>query len=149
MRSKASASALLSVVLLTVTACGGHGGTGTAGQSAGEPPSSGGTQQPQRQVAPGVSLGANKSFAKITYQPTVRKIAAAGFVASLVAVSDDGHTLVFHDAPADIRGLSSRAPLPKLRRGKRGSSPTAASSDRCPPRCSTPQSASFSVIRPT
>ena len=96
------------VLALSLSACSRHdSGSGAAGQAANEPPATGGTTQGERRVAAGVSIGTNKSFAKVSYRPEVKTVEASGFTGTLVAVSPDGHTLVFHNAPADIRGLKA------------------------------------------
>jgi hypothetical protein len=84
--------------------CSRHGSTGAGGKLA-EGPSFGGATQSGRQVAPGVVMGPNKTFAKITYQPTVKTVESAEFLKSLVAMSPDGRVFVFHNAPADIHAL--------------------------------------------
>jgi hypothetical protein len=93
------------VLVAALTGCGRHGSE--ASQKLPEGPSFGGSTQPQRQISSGVLLGENKSFAKVTYRPEVKTIAESQFAAALVAVSPDGHLLVFHDAPADIRALKA------------------------------------------
>jgi hypothetical protein len=56
---------------------------------------------------PGVKIGSNKSFAKVTYKPAVKVIEESGFAKTLAGASKDGTGLVFHDAPADIRALKA------------------------------------------
>jgi hypothetical protein len=91
--------------VLALAACSRHG-AGSAGSGApGSGPSFGGSTQTKRQVARGIVIGPNKSFAKITYQPAVKFIDREGFRKSLVAMSPDGRVFVFHDAPADIHAL--------------------------------------------
>jgi hypothetical protein len=93
---------------LAITACSRHGASsGAAGHAAEGPSVAGGTTQAERRLAQGVTIGANNSFARITYRPEVKTIEGSGFASTLVGVSPDGHTLVFHDAPADIRALKA------------------------------------------
>jgi hypothetical protein len=106
MRTDTWRLALAALVLAAaLPGCSRHGPG--VGAKLPEGPSFGGSTQPQRQIASGVVLGENKSFAKVTYRPEVKTIAESAFVAALVAVSPDGHVLVFHDAPADIRALKA------------------------------------------
>jgi hypothetical protein len=55
----------------------------------------------------GVTVGSNHSFAKVTYKPAVKMIEESGFQATLIAVTPDGRTLVFKNAPADLRALQA------------------------------------------
>jgi hypothetical protein len=109
MRAQPVRSAVAGLLLMLIlAACSRQGaGTGAAGAASEGPPDRGGATQRGQQVAPGVAIGPNKSFAKITYRPEVKQVAASGFSDTLAAVSPDGHVLVFHDAPADIRALQA------------------------------------------
>jgi hypothetical protein len=99
--------ALLALLALGSCSHPGGGSSGSAAQRLPEGPAFGGATQPEREVGKGVVLAANKSFAKITYRPEVKNIERAAFIAAVVGVSPDGHTLVFHNAPADIRALKA------------------------------------------
>lgn len=92
--------ALLSASALELTACTRHGPA--VSSSAGTSGSTPGTQP-----APGVKVGANRSFAKVSYKPEVKFLEGAGFASTLAAATPDGMALVFHNAPADIRALKA------------------------------------------
>jgi hypothetical protein len=106
-RPKPFAAASLALVL-GLAACSGHGpGTGGPRAAAESPADRGGAVERGQQVTPGIAIGPNRSFARVTYRPAVKQVAESGFADTLAAVSPDGHVLVFHDAPADIRALKA------------------------------------------
>jgi hypothetical protein len=104
-RTRLTPWAVLSAALL-LGACShqGAGGGDAAGSVA-----AGGERNAGARAAtlPGVKIGSNKSFAKVTYKPAVKVIEESGFAKTLAGASKDGTGLVFHDAPADIRALKA------------------------------------------
>jgi hypothetical protein len=54
-----------------------------------------------------VSVGAGKSFAKITYKPEVKFIDQAAVDSSIQGISSDGHGVVFKNAAPEIRALKT------------------------------------------
>jgi hypothetical protein len=54
-----------------------------------------------------VSVGAGKSFARITYKPEVKVIDKATVDASIQGISSDGHGVVFKNAAPEIRALKA------------------------------------------
>lgn len=54
-----------------------------------------------------VTLSPGNSYAKLSYRPEVRMVDEATLAPSLQGVSTDGHGAVFHNAPAEIRGLKT------------------------------------------
>jgi hypothetical protein len=54
-----------------------------------------------------VSVGAGKSFARITYKPEVKFIDEASVESSIQGISSDGHGVVFENASAEIRALKA------------------------------------------
>ncbi len=88
---------------LAAGACSQHGGSDSASTV---PQGGGGAGDGARAATlPGVTIGPNKSFAKVSYKPAVKPIEESGFARTLAGASKDGSALVFHNAPADIRAL--------------------------------------------
>ncbi len=102
---RCAVASLACVVVLT--GCARHGSGAAATGEASSPSGSASSQQPRRPTLPGVAVGPNKSFAKVTYRPEVKTIEEAGFAATLAGATADGLTLAFHNAPPDIRALKA------------------------------------------
>ena len=62
---------------------------------------------PQIAVASGVSVGAGRSYAHISYKPEVKLIEKAAVDASIQGIGTDGHGVVFKNAPPEILALKA------------------------------------------